>query len=231
MKKARSIALNYAFVALIVSVVIALSLWFCEKSLTGQGYEYQFLNFVKIKIPKIGIHFLPFLATLFIFQWVYLKQFFVLNKNEVFRGLQMVGLLGIFLSVMIAILGVQIVIWYFLVLYIFSLAVINLLVAFTSEEAIPPFFVTGFVSVTFLAAVCTFLATLVYSSLGVVEEWIDSSGKRQSLTTRYDVRPDGIFKVFNGQYSPISSTEKYRLIDAVKIYQRKVNTELYASVL
>jgi hypothetical protein len=169
MKKARSIALNYAFVALIVSVVIALSLWFCEKSLTGQGYEYQFLNFVKIKIPKIGIHFLPFLATLFIFQWVYLKQFFVLNKNEVFRGLQMVGLLGIFLSVMIAILGVQIVIWYFLVLYIFSLAVINLLVAFTSEEAIPPFFVTGFVSVTFLAAVCTFLATLVYSSLGVVE--------------------------------------------------------------
>jgi hypothetical protein len=63
------------------------------------------------------------------------------------------------------------------------------------------------------------------------EEWIDSSGKRQSLTTRYDVRPDGIFKVFNGQYSPISSTEKYRLIDAVKIYQRKVNTELYASVL
>ncbi len=63
------------------------------------------------------------------------------------------------------------------------------------------------------------------------EEWIDSTGKRNSLTTRYDVRPDGIFKVFNGQYSPISKTEKYRFIDAVKLYQQKVNTQLYANVI
>lgn len=168
MKKARSIALNYAFVALIVSVVIAFSLWFYDKSLTGQGYEYQFLNFVKIKIPKIGIHFLPFLATLFIFQWVYLKQFFVLNKNEVFRGLQTAFFLGIILGVVLTFLEVRIAIVDLPILYVLSLVATNLIAAFAGKEAISPL-VIGLVSVAFLAAVCTFLATLVYSSLGVVE--------------------------------------------------------------
>jgi len=62
------------------------------------------------------------------------------------------------------------------------------------------------------------------------EEWLDASGVTQSLTTRYDVRPDGIFKVQNGQYQPVSKAETKRLVEAARIYRQRVNNELYSAV-
>jgi hypothetical protein len=62
------------------------------------------------------------------------------------------------------------------------------------------------------------------------EEWLDANGATQSLTTRYDVRPDGIFKVQNGQYQPVNKAETKRLIEAARIYRQRVNNELYANV-
>lgn len=56
------------------------------------------------------------------------------------------------------------------------------------------------------------------------EEWIDASGARQVRTTRYDVRPHGIFKVQDGlPYRPISGEEAQRLYSAVHVYQTKVH--------
>lgn len=62
------------------------------------------------------------------------------------------------------------------------------------------------------------------------EEWIDQNGQRQSKTTRYDVRPNGILKSQNGQYSQITTDEAKRLHAAAKAYQERVRTELYAYV-
>jgi hypothetical protein len=62
------------------------------------------------------------------------------------------------------------------------------------------------------------------------EEWVDHSGVTQSLTTRYDVRPDAIYKVQNGQYKPVSKAEAKRLVQAAEIYKQRVDTELYAGV-
>lgn len=63
------------------------------------------------------------------------------------------------------------------------------------------------------------------------EEWIDHSGNRQQMTTRYDVRPNGIFKVQNGQYRSVSSSEARRLQQAAHLYKKRVFEELYAGVV
>ncbi len=63
------------------------------------------------------------------------------------------------------------------------------------------------------------------------EEWIDHSGNNQSMTTRYDVRPDGIVKVQNGQYRSVSKAEAKRLQMAVHAYEQKVMSELYAGIV
>src|SRR6185312_4498932 len=49
------------------------------------------------------------------------------------------------------------------------------------------------------------------------EEWIDESGKRQVLTTRYDVRPNGVFKSQGAHaYQALSRQEAQNLYHAVK---------------
>jgi hypothetical protein len=60
------------------------------------------------------------------------------------------------------------------------------------------------------------------------EEWNDASGTRQSRTTRYDVRPDGILKAQNnGTYHALSREEAVNLIEASRIYRSRVLSGLY----
>jgi hypothetical protein len=54
------------------------------------------------------------------------------------------------------------------------------------------------------------------------EEWTDANNIRHTRTTRYDVRPNGIFKAQDGQpYQPLTSIEAHRLYAAASSYQRK----------
>lgn len=62
------------------------------------------------------------------------------------------------------------------------------------------------------------------------EEWVDAAGKRHAITTRFDVRPQGIFKAQDGQaYRPLEPTEAQHFYKAVKLYNKKVDAELFAS--
>jgi hypothetical protein len=56
------------------------------------------------------------------------------------------------------------------------------------------------------------------------EEWIDTnSGKRQVVTTRYDVRPNGVLKSQGGQaYQKIKGQEALNFYTAVEQYGQKV---------
>jgi hypothetical protein len=63
------------------------------------------------------------------------------------------------------------------------------------------------------------------------EEWIDSEGRRHSVTTRYDVRPNGILKAQDQQpYQYIGLDEARRFFNAVSMYNKQVDAELYALV-
>ena len=56
------------------------------------------------------------------------------------------------------------------------------------------------------------------------EEWTDQKGARQVLTTRYDIRPLGIYKAQDGQpYQPVSIDEGNRLTTAVQEYERRLH--------
>lgn len=60
------------------------------------------------------------------------------------------------------------------------------------------------------------------------EEWTDANGKRQAITTRYDVRPQGVFKAQDGQpYRPLSPQEAQHLRKAVFLYYDKVRAAVY----
>ena len=61
------------------------------------------------------------------------------------------------------------------------------------------------------------------------EEWIDKDGERRIKTTRYDVRPSGILKSQDGHYQEVGRDEAARLIEAARLYQRRVRSELYQS--
>jgi hypothetical protein len=63
------------------------------------------------------------------------------------------------------------------------------------------------------------------------EEWIDENGQHQTLTTRYDVRPNGIIKSQNGQYQRVSREEALRLYEAARVYHHRIRTEIYAFAL
>ncbi|HET8671126.1 MAG TPA: hypothetical protein VFM05_11010 [Candidatus Saccharimonadales bacterium] len=61
------------------------------------------------------------------------------------------------------------------------------------------------------------------------EEWVDKAGKRQAITTRYDVRPNGVLKAQDGQpYRYVSLEEGRRLYKAVKMYDKIVQSTLYS---
>lgn len=60
------------------------------------------------------------------------------------------------------------------------------------------------------------------------EEWTESTGRRQSRTTRYDVRPSGILKAQNnGTYHKIGREEADNLYNAAQVYHDRVLSELY----
>lgn len=59
------------------------------------------------------------------------------------------------------------------------------------------------------------------------EEWKDAKGRQRVMTTRYDVRPHGVFKAQDGQpYRPIGREEAKRLLVAMKKYNDLIDTEL-----
>lgn len=61
------------------------------------------------------------------------------------------------------------------------------------------------------------------------EEWIDDQGQPRVVTTRYDIRPNGILKAQDGQpYRYIDREEARRLYKAARMYNHLVNTKLYA---
>lgn len=60
------------------------------------------------------------------------------------------------------------------------------------------------------------------------EEWVDASGKRNAVTTRYDVRPNGVFKAQDGQpYQQLVGDEARNFYMAAKLYNKRVRAELY----
>lgn len=60
------------------------------------------------------------------------------------------------------------------------------------------------------------------------EEWTDQAGLRHTITTRYDVRPNGILKAQDQQpYQYIGEDEARRLFSAVSMYNKSVDAELY----
>ncbi len=60
------------------------------------------------------------------------------------------------------------------------------------------------------------------------EEWVDKTGQRKVVTTRYDIRPNGILKAQDGQgYRYIEVDEARNLYSAICLYNQRVSTELY----
>ena len=60
------------------------------------------------------------------------------------------------------------------------------------------------------------------------EEWIDESGNRQHVTTRYVIRPREILKSQNGgPYHRLTLEEAERFNEAVHNYRDRVKTHLY----
>ena len=58
------------------------------------------------------------------------------------------------------------------------------------------------------------------------EEWNDAHGKRQVVTTRYDVRPQGIYKSQGHmQYQPLTVQELHNFKQAVRMYRTRVQGE------
>lgn len=63
------------------------------------------------------------------------------------------------------------------------------------------------------------------------EEWDDDQGVHHAVTTRYDVRPHGVFKAQDGQpYEAVSFQEGRRLYKVVGLYNKAVETELYSKL-
>jgi hypothetical protein len=57
------------------------------------------------------------------------------------------------------------------------------------------------------------------------EEWIEN-GTRRIVTTRYDVRPNGVLKSQNGQaYQRLSFNEARNLYRAAKLYTKRVGND------
>jgi hypothetical protein len=58
------------------------------------------------------------------------------------------------------------------------------------------------------------------------ESWIDKKGKRHSVTTRYDVRPNGIIKLQNGKvYQRLSRAEADNLVKSAELYYNRITAE------
>lgn len=56
------------------------------------------------------------------------------------------------------------------------------------------------------------------------EEWTDAKGVHHARTTRYDIRPHGIFKAQDGlPYQPLNAEEAYRLYMAMHQYSQNLH--------
>ena len=63
------------------------------------------------------------------------------------------------------------------------------------------------------------------------EEWLDKNRQRKTITTRYDVRPNGVIKLQDGQVNQrLTRDEAHNLYHAVKLYQQRVGAE-YSDML
>jgi hypothetical protein len=63
------------------------------------------------------------------------------------------------------------------------------------------------------------------------EEWTDQEGRHHTVTTRYDVRQKDILKAQDGQpYQPLSHQEAKNFCKAVKMYNERVQRELYGAL-
>lgn len=59
------------------------------------------------------------------------------------------------------------------------------------------------------------------------EEWYDQYGQHHAMTTRYDIRPDGILKSQGTHsYQRLSPEEERNFRAAVKAYSRTARTEI-----
>ncbi|HEU4966292.1 MAG TPA: hypothetical protein VFT53_02315 [Candidatus Saccharimonadales bacterium] len=59
------------------------------------------------------------------------------------------------------------------------------------------------------------------------EEWKDEQGKQHALTTRYDIRPNGVVKSQGDSvYQALTKEEAHNFYLAMQAYVEKVNTEL-----
>ena len=56
------------------------------------------------------------------------------------------------------------------------------------------------------------------------EEWLQD-GKRYSVTTHYNVRPEGVLKQQGGHYSRLSKQEARNLYRAATMYRQQVHAE------
>lgn len=62
------------------------------------------------------------------------------------------------------------------------------------------------------------------------EEWVDQQGLHHSVTTRYDVRPNGILKAQDKRpYQYIGFDEAKRFYQAVSLYNRQIDATLTAA--
>lgn len=58
------------------------------------------------------------------------------------------------------------------------------------------------------------------------EEWVDKSGQHRALTTRYDVRPNGVLKSQgHGSYQALTPEEARNFKKAVRMYRRRIEAE------
>lgn len=57
------------------------------------------------------------------------------------------------------------------------------------------------------------------------EEWTDAKGQHRAVTTRYDVRPNGVLKAQGNQpYQQVSLDEAINLYQAVELYEKRVDS-------
>lgn len=60
------------------------------------------------------------------------------------------------------------------------------------------------------------------------EEWADAQGKLQNVTTRYEIHPNGILKVQDGQpYQIVEGDELHNFAMATRLYREQVIRGVY----
>jgi hypothetical protein len=63
------------------------------------------------------------------------------------------------------------------------------------------------------------------------EEWQGDKGRRQAVTTRYEIRPNGIIKIQDGQvYQRLSVDETRHLIQSARLYRDRLKAHYQKSL-